>query len=287
MMLPVILQILKIVGVVLLVLLCTILALFLLVLFVPIRYKLEADKNGEHADANASISWLLGFLRAKVRYGMDSGMSVVVKVLFFTVHRSPKPEKSKPKADKAEPGIEKPEVKADTSADKAELETKGKTEKEPKIKVEKEPKTKAEKKPEQKIEDKVSFGERISSFTDKIKLILDTVQNEEDKAAFNRLCKLAGKLLRHIRPRKGSAKIWMGFDDPSLTGQIMAVYSMLYPYIGRRVHVYPDFNTPVLDVDADIRGIVRVVTVGILGIKIYFGKDFKYLKKEIENVREG
>ena len=66
-MLKILLLILKIFGIVLLSILCFILLLGLLVLFVPIRYKVKAKKENE-TWAKARIKWLFGIISIKCDY---------------------------------------------------------------------------------------------------------------------------------------------------------------------------------------------------------------------------
>jgi len=54
-MLAVILKILSILGIFLLILLCAIFCIFLLILFMPIVYKIDAEKNSTEIKANVRI----------------------------------------------------------------------------------------------------------------------------------------------------------------------------------------------------------------------------------------
>ena len=88
-MLTVVLTILKIIGIILLI----ILGMILLVLFVPIRYSVDAeipqkdlsDGIDEHFSdgimCNVRITWLLHLIRACVKY--PAAKSFSVKILFF------------------------------------------------------------------------------------------------------------------------------------------------------------------------------------------------------------
>ena len=72
--LGILLTILKIIGIVLLVLLLLILTIILLILFVPVRYKVHADKAGWDLNAGANVSWLLHMISVDVSYGIrESG----------------------------------------------------------------------------------------------------------------------------------------------------------------------------------------------------------------------
>jgi len=128
-MLTVVLTILKIIGIILLI----ILGMILLVLFVPIRYSVDAeipqkdlsDGIDEHFQdgimCNVRITWLLHLIRACVKY--PAAKSFSVKILFFTIfpRRRQKQKKSvedaerkadilKNKKQEAEPGSDEEEM---------------------------------------------------------------------------------------------------------------------------------------------------------------------------------
>ena len=49
-------------------------------------------------------------------------------------------------------------------------------------------------------------------------------------------------LVFHIKPRKLSADLTIGSEDPAVTGKVLAVHGMLYPWIGDEVRIEPDFE---------------------------------------------
>lgn len=102
-------------------------------------------------------------------------------------------------------------------------------------------------------------------------------QREDFKRAFA-LCKR--QLLcvwKNIRPRKVKADIHFGFDDPAVTGQILAYLGMLYPLIGKDIAIRPDFEEVVCEGKLLIRGKITIfVLLRALWI-LYFDKDIKRL----------
>ncbi len=84
-MLSVIGSILRVLGIILLVLLGILLVILLLVLFMPIIYRAEGEKQNKLL-ASAKVRWLFGLLRAEFIYPEPG--SLVVKVLFFKVFDS-------------------------------------------------------------------------------------------------------------------------------------------------------------------------------------------------------
>lgn len=88
------LLILKIIGITLLSILGLILAVLLLVLFVPIRYRIYAEKHEETNDyfVRANVTWLLHFLNILIRYSGE--LYYRVRITVFTIKSSDKDSKS-------------------------------------------------------------------------------------------------------------------------------------------------------------------------------------------------
>ena len=84
-MLTIVLRILSILGILLLALSALAVTIFLLVLFVPITYRISGAKDEEGFRISGKIKWLLGFFR--LRYGYPEPGELTAKVLFFTVYR--------------------------------------------------------------------------------------------------------------------------------------------------------------------------------------------------------
>jgi hypothetical protein len=100
-----------------------------------------------------------------------------------------------------------------------------------------------------------------------------------------RLCKdELFRVLKRLRPQKMQADLIIGMDDPATTGQILAVWGMLYPFIGEHVHIVGDFEQTRIEGQAFIKGKITIFTLVRLVVRIYFNQDvkklWKLLKKE-------
>ena len=86
-------------------------------------------------------------------------------------------------------------------------------------------------------------------------------------------------LLKCIKPRKLEGNLIVGTNDPATTGQIMAVYGILYPLIGNNITVTPDFDQQIVEGNLLIKG--RITAFKILKIAwiIYFNKDIRRIVK--------
>ena len=91
-------------------------------------------------------------------------------------------------------------------------------------------------------------------FCDKIKKWYRFLQMDDTKQA---LLFLKGKgflVLRHILPVKIQGNLHFGFEDPSITGQVLAVAGMVYPLYGKTFRIIPDFEQQVLEGEVNLKG---------------------------------
>ncbi len=93
------LGVLKIVGIVLLCILAFLLAVFLLILFVPYRYKVHSQKK-DGISAYAKVTWLLHFVVVLLTY--DDGINLRIKILGIPFYdKKKRAQKAKLKEEKA------------------------------------------------------------------------------------------------------------------------------------------------------------------------------------------
>ena len=91
-------------------------------------------------------------------------------------------------------------------------------------------------------------------FCDKIKKWYRFLQMDDTKQA---LIFLKGKgflVLRHMLPVKIQGNLHFGFEDPSITGQVLAVAGMVYPLYGKTFRIIPDFEQQVLEGEVNLKG---------------------------------
>ena len=91
-------------------------------------------------------------------------------------------------------------------------------------------------------------------FCDKIKKWYRFLQMDDTKQA---LIFLKGKgflVLRHMLPVNIQGNLHFGFEDPSITGQVLAVAGMVYPLYGKTFRLIPDFEQQVLEGEVNLKG---------------------------------
>lgn len=129
-----------------------------------------------------------------------------------------------------------------------------------------------------------AFWKRVTGLFQKAEKLKETIaayraffEREDFKRAFALCKKELLTLWKRVRPKKLRAELHFGFDDPALTGQILAYLSMLYPLLGKDVRLRPDFENRVCEGKLLIKGKIRLfVLLRALWI-LYFDKDIKRL----------
>jgi len=316
-MLQIVFMILKIIGIVLLVTLAAVLLLLFSVLCIPIRYKIQGSYH-EKLKGVLKLSWFLHFISLKAFYEGD--YNIIVRILGIPIYDARKKEEKQLNAPhrrktrdtkKAESKVEekdtlreekiqmdkhleseplKPELDETCFEEAFSDETFEK-------KSSNEDTLKKEKKNIfyefiRKIKDFFHNIEyTIKRIYDKIKQLYtnlqyyyDLIQREETKAAFQLCRKQLYKTWKNIRPKKLQLYLHVGNEDPCVTGEIMAFYGIIYPFVGKQIQIVPEFQESVLEADLKTHGHITVFVLIKVFIRIYFDKNIRnllqLLKKE-------
>lgn len=315
-MLHIVLLVLKIIGIILLCILGILLLGIVCVLFVPVRYKIELDREeGEGKPpivVRAKITWFLHLLNILIRYPAE--VSVRVRILFFTIFRIPKKSKHSKASEQ--------DTAKDTQTDN-QTHVKESAISEEQISGKDLPQTEApipESEPLQtkeqttvaeplqpdkqdslqekchKILEKIKnfirkikelfqnirytiehFCDRIKSISNQIEYYKGIIASDIFQQSFQ-LCK--GELfsiMKSLKPQKFKADVIVGMDDPATTAQILAIWGMLYPIIGEHVNVAGDFEQNRIEGHVLIKGKIKVFTFVRAVMRIYFNKDIRKL----------
>ena len=277
MILHMILTILKVVGILLLAVLGLVLFFLLSALFVPVCYRMWGKRTATVLEGKASVSWLFGLIRLSVGY-VDS-QSKLELYLFGIPLLALKDRINRWRKKRRKPGKRMRQGKSsDTKpADQMRKDNQAVQVKEPAEKpvqdqvdsdsTEQEPDTAAV--IFQKIKEILlkiwRFPGRVlerirksrltfRQFCDKIKKWYRFLQMDDTKQA---LLFLKGKgflVLRHMLPVNIQGNLHFGFEDPSITGQVLAVAGMVYPLYGKTFRIIPDFEQQVLEGEVNLKG---------------------------------
>lgn len=287
-MISILLTIIKIIGIVLLCVFLLLVTVLFLVLFVPVRYQIRGCREEEDeapVRAAVKITWLLHVINVAFRYPEEA--YIKVRVFCFTVFSTRKgPEtvseekealagkqgrtkETKPRAEEKPAGEEDreiPENKLDEKADIPEME-------EP-IKISGFLKKLFE------ILKNIKYT--ISQICDKIKhMIKNTgyyikiLKSDTFRRAWSLCSREALGLLKTILPRKLTADFTIGTGDPASTAQILSIEGILYPLVGNRISITPDFEHSIVEGSFFIKGKITVCRLLLIAVKVYFNRDLR------------
>ncbi|MCR4597039.1 MAG: DUF2953 domain-containing protein [Lachnospiraceae bacterium] len=294
--LPIILNILKITGIVLASILGFVLILLILVLFVPVRYRIRFTRTGVDGDepviAGGYVSWLLHILHVTLAYPAE--YLVTVRVFGIPVFRKSLDKKDSPDQDQEKPDDTEPAKPEETEAgDDVDSPPASQAEEEFLSQDDLPDDGFEESDEESDEENKDSIFSRIADlihniqctmdgFCSKIKDIANNVHyyhnlltSELFERTFARCKKKVIRLLKSILPRKGDIRLEMGFDDPYTTGEVLAIAGILYPVIGEHVHIYGNFDESVIRGGGYVKGRIYLIMVVMLGLYYLTDRDLK------------
>ena len=308
-MLHVLLLILKITGIVIACILGLVIIVVAAVLFVPVRYKADADYHGKFK-AHAKLSWL-GILRVLVSY--DEELAIKAKALFITIYsNNQKKEKtSKHRTSKKKKTKHSEENIFSVNDDEAKKLTEN--EKKPQIKMAEA--VNETKEDVQNVKEAVSEDEsgniQNRSFFNKVKdkcfviytkikeiinLVKDTVKkvsgaadklkekvkkakefvtDEDNKALFHFFVEQLKTLIKVIRPKKYRINARLGFEDPATMGKVLAYISIFYGMSGVDLSLEPVFGENIKEGSIFLKGNIRIFSVLVIALRVYRNEQFK------------
>ena len=308
-MLHVLLLILKITGIVIACILGLVIIVVAAVLFVPVRYKADADYHGKFK-AHAKLSWL-GILRVLVSY--DEELAIKAKALFITIYSKKKKTKhseenifsvNDDEAKKLTENEKKPQIKMaevvsdtkeDTQAVKKNVEDiKESAESLKETVSEDESKTTQNKNFFDKVKDKCfviytkikeiinlvkDTVKKVSGAADKlkekVKKAKEFVTDEDNKALFHFFVEQLKKLIKVIRPKKYRINARLGFEDPATMGKVLAYISIFYGMSGVDLSLEPVFGENIKEGSIFLKGNIRIFSVLVIALRVYRNEQFK------------
>ena len=308
-MLHVLLLILKITGIVIACILGLVILVVTAVLFVPVRYKVNADYH-DRFKAQAKVSWL-GILRLMISY--DEELDIKAKAFFITVYNNNDENSKVSEQKKANKKKEKkPEENIFSASDK---DVEKLTEKEEKPQIKMAEAVNETKEDVQNVKEAVSEDEsgniQNRSFFNKVKdkcfviytkikeiinLVKDTVKkvsgaadklkekvkkakefvtDEDNKALFHFFVEQLKKLIKVIRPKKYRINARLGFEDPATMGKVLAYISIFYGMSGVDLSLEPVFGENIKEGSIFLKGNIRIFSVLVIALRVYRNEQFK------------
>jgi len=120
-----------------------------------------------------------------------------------------------------------------------------------------------------------NVNKNITGIKDNIDYYIDVINSKAFKKSYS-LCKKELKhLFRLIKPKHIRGHFIFGASEPSLTAKIFGLYSVLYPYLGKKFIFTPDLQNEKCEGQIILKGYTCVASILLIGIKLYFSKDIK------------
>ncbi len=121
--------------------------------------------------------------------------------------------------------------------------------------------------------------DRIKSASETIQYYKEVLESDAFRQSWA-LCKgQTGILLKALKPDKFEADLIIGTGDPASTGEILAWYGMLYPFLGEHVRITGDFERAHVEGFLFIRGKIRAFTFLRVAWKVYRNRNVRTLIK--------
>lgn len=303
------LMLLKIIGIVLLCILLVFTLILALILLIRIKYNIASEKSDKlYADIEAT--WFLKFVYFRFRIS-DKEKKVIFKVLWkylykdkqtFKTNTEQKPEKSEeyPKVERSTPKTnsekkdnnklefeeqKEPSLKERTKIvnEEKELSPKEKTE------IVNEEIKKLAKDEEKKLEEELEKDIKEYSVIDKIKRVWDYPDRKEIQ---DLILKLIKRLFKVFIPEQLNLDIEIGLEDPSITGYVLAISSILVLYFGNNINVRGNFHQEVFNGKLKVKGYFTLGQIIWALLRFTLAKPirkmiWKYLKTKLLKNKKG
>ena len=280
-MIGVLLTILKVIGIIILALIALALLIVLMVLFIPVifRGKIYFKKT---PDIDLSVTWFFKFLNISLKFKDELDISAKV-AWFFTVFSNKEDSKDEKEIEfgnkdtfekePEEKSLSKEEKSASLKVDNVK-EHKKDTENTPPVKADELNKQekkhfKAVKKAKDKKKKNKSLPEKI---LEKVKDIHYIITNDENKLVFMKMLEKVKKIIVHLLPRKISGYFKFGFEDPSVTGQVLEILAVFYPLYKDDFKIIPMFYDEIIEVDISFKGRLRIFYAAYIGLLLWLNK---------------
>ena len=117
----------------------------------------------------------------------------------------------------------------------------------------------------------------------KYEQIRSFLEKEENRRSFSLLKRQAGKLLRHLAPRRLSGTLSFGVEDPYRMGQLTALAAFLYPFYGSTLEVNPVFDRSFLEGEISLRGRIRAGTLLWIGLRLLADRNLRSWIRKLRN----
>ena len=215
----------------------------IMVLFVPVRYKIRASYD-EAIIAGINISYLLHIISVSVRY--EGELRYKIRIFGIPI---------KLKTNRPDKSMENTSIEA------------------------KESETGNESVDDAKVDSKQTGKFSI----DKLSESIDLLKSDNTRHAFDECKKRLSRLLKALFPYKCDIEITYGLDNPAITGMIMGIYEVFLIYLNKSIKLYPIYDKKQIAVKAYIKGKIVAINIIWQALCVLLNKNCRVFYKTIRN----
>ena len=319
-MLHILILILKITGIILLFILGTILLIIAAVLLIPVRYYGYLEKE-KMLKMNGKAAWFLGVVEVTANY-VENQMQMDIRLFGKSLINKKSKKMKKKKRQDIRPSKQRKENEApEMMTERKEMENERDISEIPvTISEQKSAMQEADKKsPDaertayvkrstqknqvKELANKISeipkkvagsikqMQRSVRNVSGKIKQIeaqitkyIDFWSLDVTQTAKNHIWKELKYLIRHYRPRKISGQLLIGFEDPSVTGQVLGILCVLAVFGGNHLKVEGDFQQSVLKGNLEMRGHIRLCHIAKSAVILLTDKNVRRTIREFRSI---
>lgn len=252
-----------------------VLFLLFVLLTVPIRYKIDVNKN-EIFDLKCNVSYLFKLINLSIKV-KDKDSDIKLRVFLFDLYnnRKVKTKSEKNRNDDIKNISDDREVK-DFSREEVKRDNK-KAGKEISVNTD-----------NNRASDKTDKTNILEIFLEKIKELIDKASqiyknlrkifyficDDENGELFSKLISKIFCAIKHSYPKKISGKVEFGFEDPSTTGEVLSYISLINNIFFSEVEIIPYFDREVSDINLLVKGRIRIIYILFLILTIVMDRRF-------------
>lgn len=276
-MLGILLMILKVIGLFFLGVLGLLLALFVLVLLLPVPYHVWVSGDTADPDQLAYRIKIFGIQllpkkerrRRKAKHGLSKKQTPEEALL--SAGEQPENLTRQLTDDSGQTGERESTVSQQTTNEQPKTESR---------QDENNNKQKQKRQKAGKKDAKNSSGKDVRAIWDRVR---SELSDESNHRAIRHVFSEIRYLLSHFGPRRVRADVSFSLGDPANTGYATALLSVCPFSYGRDTRILPDFEIQELYLRGwlDVRGHVRMIHVLITGIRLLFDKDIRNVLKKV------
>lgn len=265
---------LKIIGIILIILIVFVLILLCFIIFVPIKYNVYAEKY-QNIEIKIIFTWFLKLLKYKVdiKDGYTYKQFKLAEIILWDNNKK-EPKKLKNKKNNYKQHSK--EVRDNTIENKSKQKNKNNIKNKSEINFNKKVKNKIDNK---KSKENLDY---LKNIFNKIKSIF---KYPERDIIIKYTKKLILKLFKIIKPENINIKCEFGFDDPSITGYLLGVISMMSVLIPGNLNIKGNFEKEIFNISLETYGKANLWSIGFHILVYVFKKPiWKLIKNRKEDI---